>query len=67
MRRISVERYRNPQELGYSGLVEGVRDDGSSWIMWLDENGSPALYWARRDEGGGVIGEPIDLAVEPDQ
>jgi hypothetical protein len=48
-----------------SGLIEGERDDGTTWIMFLDQNGSPECFWARRDEGGGVLGDPILL--QPDQ
>lgn len=62
MKRISIERYPNPDELGYAGLVEGERDDGSTWIMWLDEHGSPQLFFAQRDEGGGVLGDPVVLS-----
>lgn len=45
----------------YSGLIEGERDDGSTWIMFLDQNGSPQLFWGLRDEDGGVVGDPIRL------
>lgn len=45
-----------------SGWIEGVRDDGTEWIMWIDAAGSPAFYWPTRDESGSVIGDPIDLA-----
>lgn len=45
-----------------SGWIEGVRDDGTEWIMWLDAAGSPAFYWPTRDESGGVIGEPVLLS-----
>jgi hypothetical protein len=48
-----------------SGLIEGVRDDGSSWIMFLDADGSPEVFWALREEDGAVIGDPILL--QPDQ
>lgn len=61
MKRITIERYDNPDELGYSGLVEGTRDDGSTWIMWLDAAGSPEVFWGRRDELGGVEGEAVML------
>ena len=44
------------------GWIEGVRDDGSTWILFLDATGSPTLFWAKRDEGGGVEGDPIDLS-----
>lgn len=26
----------------FDGWIEGVRDDGSTWIMWLDATGKPA-------------------------
>lgn len=45
----------------YDGWIEGVRDDGSTWIMWLDAKGSPTSFWSRREQDGGVIGDPIDL------
>jgi len=67
MRRISIERYDaalhdTPDgEWEYAGLVEGTRDDGTTWIMWLDRDGSPALFWAKRDDTGGVVGDPILL------
>lgn len=44
-----------------SGWIEGTRDDGSNWIIFLAADGSPETYWARRDEGGGVLGDPIAL------
>lgn len=47
----------------YDGWIEGVRDDGSTWIMFLDAHGNPECYWARRDEGGGVEGDAVDLAA----
>ena len=48
-------------EQNYAGWIEGVRDDGSTWIMWLDAAGSPEIYWARREPSGGVIGDGIPL------
>jgi hypothetical protein len=48
-------------EQSYAGWIEGVRDDGSTWIMWLDAAGSPEIYWGRRDPDGGVIGDGIPL------
>lgn len=46
----------------YDGWIEGTRDDGSTWIMWLDATGNPEVFWARRDDDGGVVGDPIDLS-----
>ncbi|OBS02502.1 hypothetical protein A9W98_14520 [Mycobacterium gordonae] len=62
MRRITIERYSDPEDLGYAGLVEGTRDDGTTWIMWLDESGNPTLYWGSREDDGTVVGEPVPLA-----
>ena len=77
MNRISVERYRPSDVCGvsvddgpevvvpitseYAGLVEGVRDDGTSWLMYLDADGSPLVFWSQRGPAGEVIGAPISL------
>ncbi|WP_327139296.1 hypothetical protein [Nocardia sp. NBC_01327] len=47
---------------GWAGWIEGVRADGSTWIMYLDDQGNPDYYWAHRDSGGGVIGDPVLLS-----
>jgi hypothetical protein len=71
MQNITIGRYEHserPPRPGvtdiadlYAGWIEGTREDGSTWIMWLDADGNPEQYWAQRDEGGGVEGEPIML------
>lgn len=74
MHNVTIGRYRPAADYGltvpegsvdvadlYSGWIEGVREDGSSWILWLDANGSPDVFWAQRDEGGGIVGDPIVL------
>lgn len=45
----------------FAGWVEGVRNDGSTWRMDLDEHGCPDYFWAQCDPGGGVMGDPIVL------
>ncbi len=60
--RIRIDRYDHPDEVGYTGSIEGVRDDGTSWILWLDAAGSPECFWANREADGSVIGDPILLA-----
>jgi hypothetical protein len=64
MRQILTGRYDSVD--GYAGWVEGVRDDGSKWIMYIDENGSPTEFYGERDESGAIVGEPIDLAQYDD-
>lgn len=72
MKKITIERYAAvdvpegaPADLVQvpdfcAGLVEGERDDGSTWIMFLDENGSPLVFWAQREDGA-VVGDGIPL------
>ncbi|MGW4718853.1 hypothetical protein [Nocardia sp. NPDC004260] len=45
----------------FAGWIEGIRDDGSSWIMYLDAAGSPLCFWAHREPDGAAIGDAIDL------
>jgi hypothetical protein len=33
----------------------------SSWIVYLDAAGRPAVYWPNREPSGAVIGDPITL------
>lgn len=68
---VKIGRY-NPEEcwgvgpdgehlpFGWSGYIE---DGAESWILFLDEAGRPKLFWDERDENGGVIGDPIELAA----
>jgi len=45
----------------HAGWIEGVRDDGSTWIMFMDAEGSPQMFWAQREPDGAVIGPGIVL------
>lgn len=49
-----------------NGWIEGIRDDGSTWIMFFDAHGGPELYWAEREESGAVVGDPVNLRRESD-
>ncbi|WP_131828895.1 hypothetical protein [Mycolicibacterium conceptionense] len=60
MQRIEIGRYPVPAE-GWAGYVEGTRDDGSTWVMFLDESGSPAQFYGRREPDGAVVGDPVVL------
>lgn len=60
MQRVEIGRYPVPAE-GYAGYIEGTRDDGTTWIMYLDQYGSPELFWPTREETGAVVGDPIKL------
>lgn len=63
MKRISIERYKTPTD-GYAGCIEGATDDGGSWIMYLDTQGRPEVFWPERDEDGGVRGIGVPLTPE---
>lgn len=45
----------------YGGFVEGTGSDGNRWIMWLDPDSNPLVFWPQREADGAVIGDPIDL------
>ncbi|WP_280412559.1 hypothetical protein [Nocardia asiatica] len=50
----------------YAGWVEGIREHGTSWILWLDADGSPVMYYGRREPNGAVIGDPVILDADSD-
>jgi hypothetical protein len=60
-KRISIERYKNADELGSAGLIEGETESGERWIIFMDVEGRPSIYWPNREPDGGVIGEGIPL------
>lgn len=55
---LRIERYDGEVSEDYAGIIE-PRD--RSWIIYLDNDGKPALYWPQRDERGAVIGNPVRL------
>lgn len=74
MKRITIERYNPvpddvplpqdgpvPLNAVYAGLIEGETDNGQSWVMWLDKNGRPEVFWPNRNEDGSVVGPPVQL------
>lgn len=61
MKRITIERYKDPDQLHSAGVIEGETDNGQRWIIFLDEEGSPEIYWPDRDLDGGVRGRPVPL------
>lgn len=61
MKRITIERNQNADELQCAGNIQGETDDGRSWILFLDAEGAPEIYWPNRDEDGGVVGRVVTL------
>lgn len=45
----------------WAGWIEGETTDGTSWIIYLDGTGRPALFWPQREPSGAVTGDPIKL------
>lgn len=77
MQNITIGRYRPASDSGlivppgsvdvadlYAGWIEGTREDGSGWILWLDAQGSPDVFWGQRDPDGGIVGDPVVLGPE---
>jgi hypothetical protein len=60
MRTITIGRYEDPTS-GYAGYIEGLADNGQSWIVYLDPLGRPDSYWAWCAPDGAVAGDPIPL------
>jgi hypothetical protein len=62
MSNITIGRYDADSTLDWSGWVEGEDSEGNSWILYLDAQGRPTTYWAKRDPSGAVVGDPIHLS-----
>ncbi|RBO82083.1 hypothetical protein [Nocardia puris] len=62
MQNITIGRYRHDTVIQWAGWIEGTREDGSTWILWLDDNGNPCVYFPHREPDGAVTGEPVRLA-----
>lgn len=63
MKRVSIERYKTPTA-NYAGCIEGETDDGTQWIMFMDETGKPEVFWPTRTPDGGVLGMAVPLSLE---
>lgn len=48
-------------EQAYAGWIEGLTDDDQSWILFIDQQGRPEIFWPNRDDEGGVVGTGIGL------
>lgn len=59
MSNLTIGRYDHESiTKDFAGYIEPA---DKSWIIYLDADGKPALYWPERDADGGVIGEPVEL------
>lgn len=62
-KRISIERYKGEVAEDCAGFIEGETDDGDRWIIYMNAQGRPQIYWPKRDEDGGVVGNAIRLDI----
>lgn len=46
----------------HTGWIEGIRGDGTKWILFMDEHGNPQTFWPLREPDGAVLGDPIELS-----
>ncbi len=59
MSNLTIGRYDHESiTKDFAGYIEPA---DKSWIIYLDAQGRPALYWPKRDSDGGVVGEPVEL------
>ena len=59
MQNLTVGRYIEPSvKTTYQGWIE---PEDRSWIIYLDAEGQPVLYWRERESDGSVIGDPVIL------
>lgn len=76
MQNITIGRYRPASDYGievpegsvdvadeWAGYIEGTREDGSGWILWIDAAGNPSVFYAQREADGGIIEPGIPLSV----
>lgn len=74
-KRITIERYNStPEDVleggplslqdQYAGCIEGETDDGKRWILFVDGDGRPLVFWPDREQDGAVIGDGIDLVPD---
>lgn len=59
MQDIKIERYNTPNA-SWGG---NIQPEDRSWIIFLDPNGCPSMYWSERDDSGAVIGGGIELTA----
>ena len=59
MSNITIGRYGHESiTKDYAGWIEPA---DQSWIIFLDADGRPSVYYAERDSSGGVTSEPVML------
>lgn len=59
MSTITIGRYEHESiTKDYAGYIEPA---DKSWIIYLDADGKPAIYYPERETNGAVIGDGIPL------
>ena len=52
MDNIKVNRYNNPEQVGYRGWIE---PEDKSWIVFIPLSGKPSLFAARTKTGAVIV------------
>ena len=59
MSNLTIGRYDDESiTKDWAGWIE---PGDKAWIIYLDADGNPALYYPQRDTTGAVIGDPIQI------
>lgn len=59
MSNITIGRYDDQSiTKTWAGWIE---PGDKSWIIFLDANGKPSLYYPKRNKSGAVVGQPIQI------
>jgi len=60
---VKIGRYSDPTLAAeYSGWIE---PDDKSWIIFLDGDGKPLVYYAEREPDGAVVGDGVWFGPRP--
>jgi hypothetical protein len=65
---VKIGRYEPRDTMTHEQEASGIRvftgwiePADRSWIVYLGQDGVPALYWGEREESGAVVGDPVVL------
>jgi hypothetical protein len=59
MQNVHIDRYPADHS-SFAGHISGTNDTGKRWIMWLDGDGTPVVFFSHWDEDD-MVHDPHDL------
>lgn len=60
MTNMTIGRY-DTSVLEATGATGYIEPADASWIIYLNADGKPYLYWPERDADGAVVGDPVRI------